>query len=256
MIGAALFGPMLAPYDPFAITGGSLVSPSFGHPMGTDALGRDVLSGVLFGARTSMLVATAVSIIALVCGAGVGMLAGYRGGAVDDLLMRGTELFQVIPRFFFAVVTIALLGPGLDRLIWVIGLTSWPTLARLVRGEVIATRDLDFIHAAVAMGGSPLRIARRHLLPHVLPTLIVGVCLLFGQAMLTEATLGFLGLGDPSVTSWGTLAGQSQGFLRVAWWLALFPGLAMTVSVLGINLLADAFAAEESPASHVDLARR
>lgn len=241
VLGMALLGPSLAPHDPFAITGGSLVAPSMRYPMGTDALGRDVFSGVLYGARASLLVAGGVSIIVLVVGTTVGTLAGYRGGWIDDVLMRMTEVFQVIPRFFFAVVAIALFGPGLDRMVLVIGLTSWATLARVVRGEVIATRDLDFVRAAEAMGASATYIVRQQLLPSVLPTLVVTLGLLFGQVLLLEATLGFLGLGDPGAISWGMMAAQSQGFLRVAWWLALFPGLAITCTVLGVNLLADAF---------------
>ncbi len=240
VLATALFGRMIAPHDPFAITGGSLVPPSVGHLMGTDALGRDVFSGVLYGARTSVLVASAVSIIALLCGTVIGMLAGYRGGWIDNALMRTTELFQVIPRFFFAIITIALFGPGLDRMVLALGLTSWPTLSRLVRGEVIAMRDLDFIRAAEASGASASRIVWRQLLPNVLPSIAVAIGLLFGQVLLLEATLGFLGLGDPSAISWGMMAAQAQGFLRVAWWLALYPGLAITLTVLGVNLLADA----------------
>ena len=241
VLGMAVLGPSLAPHDPFAITGGSLVAPSMRYPMGTDALGRDVFSGVLYGARASLLVAGGASIIVLMLGTTVGTLAGYRGGWIDDVLMRMTEVFQVIPRFFFAVVAIALFGPGLDRMILVIGLTSWATLARVVRGEVIAMRDLDFVRAAEAMGASATHIVRHQLLPNVLPTLVVTLGLLFGQVLLLEATLGFLGLGDPGAISWGMMAAQSQGFLRVAWWLALFPGLAITCTVLGVNLLVDAF---------------
>ncbi len=237
----AIAGPALAPYDPFAIAGGSLAPPSRAYLMGTDALGRDVLSGVLHGARTSLLVAGTVSLLALVCGTIVGMLAGVRGGWLDDLLMRTTELFQVIPRFFVAIVTIALLGPGLARMVLVLALTSWPTLARVVRGEVIAMRDLEFVCAAEALGATTRYIIWRQLLPNVLPTIVAMLGLLFGQVLLLEATLGFLGLGDPGAISWGMMAAQAQGFLRVAWWLALFPGLAITLSVLGANLLADAF---------------
>ena len=240
-VGTALVGPLLAPHDPFAIAGGSLVPPSAGHLMGTDALGRDVLSGVLYGARTSLTVAGAVIIIALVCGTAIGVVAGYRGGWVDNALMRLTELFQVIPRFFFAIIAIALFGPGLDRLILALGLTSWPILARVVRGEVIAMRDLEFVRASEAMGATAGHVIRRQLLPNLMPSIVVALGLLFGQVLLVEATLGFLGLGDPEAISWGMMAAQAQGFLRVAWWLALFPGLAISVTVLGANLLADAF---------------
>ena len=240
LVGMAVLGPALSPHDPFVISGGSLVPPSAGHPMGTDALGRDVFSGVLHGARGSLLVAGGVSLIALLLGTAVGMVAGYRRGWTDDVLMRTTELFQVIPRFFFAVVAIAMFGPGLDRMVLVIGLTSWPVLARVVRGEVMAMRDLDFVRASDAMGASALHIVRHALLPNLMPTLMVTLGLLFGQVLLLEATLGFLGLGDPGAISWGAMAAQSRGFLRVAWWLALFPGLAITITVLGVNLLADA----------------
>ena len=240
VLAMAVIGPVVAPHDPFTITGGSLVPPSAGHLMGTDALGRDVFSGVLFGARTSLLVAGAVSAIALVLGTFVGMIAGYRGSWTDDVLMRTTELFQVIPRFFFAVVAIALFGPGLDRMVLTLGVTSWPIIARVVRGEVIAMRDLEFVRASEAMGASATHVIWRQLLPNVLPSIVVTVGLLFGQVLLLEATLGFLGLGDPSTISWGMMAAQAQGFLRVAWWLALFPGMAITVTVLGVNLLADA----------------
>ena len=243
VIGTALVGPQLAPHDPFVITGGSLIPPSAGHLMGTDALGRDLFSAVLYGARTSLVVGLAVSAVALACGLAVGLVAGYRGGWMDDALMRMTELFQVIPRFFFAIVTIALFGPGLDRMVLALGLTSWPVLARVIRGEVIAMRDLDFIRAAQAMGAPAGHIIRRQLLPNVLPTIVVVMGLLFGQILLLEATLGFLGLGDPAAISWGMLAAQAQGFLRTAWWLALFPGLAITLTVVGVNLLADAYSA-------------
>ena len=241
----AIAGPALAPFDPSAISGGSLTAPSVAHLMGTDALGRDVLSAVLFGARTSWLVATAVSVVALLVGAGVGLIAGYRGGWIDDALMRTTEFFQVIPRFFFAVIAIALFGPGLDRLVLTLGLTSWPTIARLVRGEVMATRALDFIRASEAMGATTTHVVVHQILPNVLPSILVALGLMFGQVVLLEATLGFLGLGDPSTMSWGTLAAQAHGFLRVAWWLAMFPGLAISMSVVGVNLLADACSSAE-----------
>ncbi|MFN2398219.1 MAG: ABC transporter permease [Gemmatimonadaceae bacterium] len=239
----ALFAPFLATTDPFALSGPTLAPPSPAHLMGTDALGRDLFSGVVYGARTSLLIAGAVGSLAFLCGTGIGMIAGYRGGLLDDLLMRITELFQVLPRFFLVVVAIALFGPGVDRVVLILGLTSWPVLARVVRGEVMTMRHLEFVRAAEATGASEARILWHELLPNVLPRAVVLLGLLFGQVLLVEASLGFLGLGDPNALSWGLLAGQAQGFLRVAWWLALFPGLAITVAVLGLNLLADALSA-------------
>ncbi|MGI9077375.1 MAG: ABC transporter permease [Gemmatimonadaceae bacterium] len=239
----ALLAPLLATTDPFALTGPTLAPPSLAHLMGTDALGRDLFSGVLYGARTSLLIAGAVGSLAFVCGTGIGMIAGYRGGLLDDVLMRITELFQVLPRFFLVVVAIALFGPGVDRVVLTLRLTSWPVLARVMRGEVLSMRNLEFVLAAQAAGASATRILWRQLLPNVLPSAVVLLGLLFGQVLLVEASLGFLGLGDPNALSWGLLAGQAQGFLRVAWWLPLFPGLAITVAVLGLNLLADAVSA-------------
>lgn len=236
----ALLAPMLAPADPFALSGPPLAPPSPDHLMGTDALGRDLLSAVLYGARTSLLVAAAVGALAFALGAGVGLVSGYRGGRLDDLLMRATELVQVLPRFFLAIVAIALFGPGLDRIVIVLGVTSWPVLARVVRSEALSLRSLDFVRAAEASGASAPRIIFRELLPNALPSALVVLGLLLGQVLLIEASLGFLGLGDPNVVSWGGLAGQAQSYLRVAWWLPLFPGLAIAATVLGFNLLGDA----------------
>ena len=238
----AIFAPLLATRDPFALAAPALLPPSLAHLMGTDAIGRDVYSGVVHGARTSLLVAGAVTLLAFACGAVVGLTAGWRGGLLDDVLMRITELFQVVPRFFLVVVAVALFGPGVDRVVITLGLTSWPVLARMIRGEVIAMRGLDFVVAARATGASGLRILWRELLPNVMSSAAVLLGLLFGQVILLEASLGFLGLGDPNALSWGLLAGQSQGFVRVAWWLAVFPGLAIGIAVLGVNLLADAWA--------------
>jgi len=243
MLISALLAPLLATADPFAIIGPSLAAPSLDYLMGTDALGRDLFSGVLYGTRTSLLIATAVGLLATACGVTIGITAGYLGGSADDLLMRITELFQVLPRFILVAVIIALLGPGLDRVVLTLGLTSWPVLARVVRGEVLATRNLDFVLSAEALGATRVRIFSRVLLPQVMPSVLVLVALMLGQVLLLEASLGFLGLGDPNTLTWGMLAGQAQGYLRAAWWLPLFPGLAITLTVLGFNLFADGLSA-------------
>jgi peptide/nickel transport system permease protein len=240
VVAIALLAGALAPADPFAPVGPPLAPPSPAHPMGTDALGRDLLSGVLYGARTSLLVAASAGAIALVVGALVGTVAGYRGGLADDGLMRVTELFQVLPRFFLALVVIALFGPGLDRLVLVLGFTSWALLARVLRAEVLSLRTQEFVAAAVAAGATDARVLRREILPNALPAGTAYLGLLLAQVILIEASLGFLGLGDPNAISWGYLAGQAQRFLRVAWWLAFFPGAAIAVTVLGLNLLGDA----------------
>ena len=235
-----VFGPALAPADPLAPTGASLAGPSAAHPMGTDALGRDLLSGVLAGSRTSLVVVAGTVLLASVIGMTVGTIAGYRGGRLDDVFMRVTELFQVLPRFFLAIVVIAMFGPGLDRLVLVLGLTSWPVLGRVLRAEVLSLRRRAFVEAAIALGASEHRILVRTILPNAMPAAAVYVGLLAAQVLLLEASLGFLGLGDPNAISWGYLAGQAQQFLRVAWWLSFFPGLAIAAAVLGMNLLGDA----------------
>lgn len=239
-VSVGVLAPMLTPRDPFAPTGPSLSPPTATFPMGTDALGRDLLSGVVAGTRTSLLVVAGVGILVMVVGVIVGTIAGYRAGRVDDALMRLTELFQVLPRFFLAIVVIALFGPGTDRLILVLGVTSWPVLARVVRAEVLSLRQREFVEAAMAAGATDVRIVVREILPNALPAATVYLGLLLAQVLLIEASLGFLGLGDPNAISWGYLAGQAQRFLRVAWWLSVFPGAAIVAAVLGMNLLGDA----------------
>ncbi len=236
----ALLASALAPFDPFALAGPPLAPPSRAHLMGTDALGRDLFSGVLHGARTSLLVATVVGALVMTIGLAVGMASGYRGGLLDDVLMRVTEIFQTLPRFFLAIVVAALFGSELRYLVLVLGLTSWALVARVVRSEVLSLRGSEFVEAARASGASDIRIILREILPNTLPAAIAYLGLLLAQVILLEASLGFLGLIDPSVISWGYLAGQAQRFLRVAWWLSLFPGVAIMVAVLGLNLLADA----------------
>lgn len=240
LVVVGVLAPLLAPTDPFAVDGPPLAAPSAAHLMGTDALGRDLLSGVIFGARTSLLVAAGVAVMVVVIGTAVGLVSGYFGGWVDDVLMRGTELFQVLPRFFLALVFIAFFGPGLDRLVLLLGLTSWPLLARVIRAEAFALRTREFVEAARVQGASRTRILLREILPNALPPGIALLGLVVAQVILIEASLGFLGLGDPNVTSWGTLASEAQRFLRVGWWLSLFPGLAILLAVLGLNLLGDA----------------
>ena len=240
LVVVGLLAPVIAPFDPFAVDGPSLSPPRATHPFGTDALGRDLFSGVVHGARTSLLVAACVAGLVVLIGTSVGLLSGYAGGWADDVLMRITELFQVLPRFFLALVVIAFFGPGLDRLVLLLGLTSWPLLARVVRAETFALRHRDFVDAARVHGASRARILVREILPNALPPGIALLGLLVAQVILIEASLSFLGLGDPNVTSWGALAAEAQAFLRVAWWLSLFPGLAILVAVLGLNLLGDA----------------
>ncbi|HEV2767775.1 MAG TPA: ABC transporter permease [Acidimicrobiales bacterium] len=240
VVAVGLLAPVLAPFDPFAVVGPSLSPPSGAHPMGTDALGRDLLSGVIFGARTSLVVVGLVGVLVLVIGVAIGTISSYLGGWTDDLLMRMTELFQVLPRFFLAIVVIAFFGAGLGLLVLVLGLTSWALLARVVRSEVLSLKEREFVEAARASGASGARIVVQDILPNALPAGLAFLGLILAQVLLIEASLGFIGLGDPNVVSWGYLASQAQRFLRVAWWMSVFPGLAIAVAVLGLNLLSDA----------------
>lgn len=235
----AALADVLAPYDPLSPVGPSLASPSSTYLMGTDALGRDLFSGVVYGARTSMVIAVSVGAVALVLGVLVGGVSGYAGGRIDDVLMRFTEVVQVMPRFFLAILAAAFFGSGQLTLILVLGLTSWVILARVIRAEVLSLKSREYVESARTQGASGGRILFREILPNALPVGVIYLALLLAFIILIEASLGFLGLSDPNAVSWGYLAGQAQRFLRVAWWLSLFPGLAITVTVLGLNLLGD-----------------
>lgn len=235
-----LLADVISPGDPFRTVADPLQSPSAEHLMGTDNLGRDMFDAVIHGARTSTIVVGGVVIIASILGLAIGIVAGYRGGWIDDLLMRITELFQSVPRFFLVLLIVALFGAGLDNLIYVLAFTSWPTLARVSRAEVLSVRDRVYVEAARSIGATDRRIVLHHVLPNVLPTAMVVIALTGSRIILLEASLSFLGLGDPTVMSWGYLVSNAQRFLRVAWWMSVFPGMAIAIAVLGINLMSDA----------------
>jgi peptide/nickel transport system permease protein len=236
----AVFSRQLAPYDPFKVSGPGLEGPSREFLFGTDAIGRDLLSGVVYGARTSAIIVVGVGIIVAIIGTLLGIISGYFGGLVDDAIMRITELFQVIPRFFLIIIAIAYFGAGVDNLILVLGFTSWAMLARVVRAEVLSLRERTFVEAALVSGASPWRVLFREILPNAAPVIVVYLALLLSQVLLLEASLSFIGLGDPNAISWGYLAGASQAYLRIGWWLAVFPGVAILLAVLAINIISDA----------------
>ena len=235
----AIFAPAIAPGDPLALSEQILRSPRGDHWMGTDDLGRDVFRRVVYGARVSITVGVVSALIATVVGSLVGSLAGYFGGAVDDVLMRVTEVFQVIPRFLLAIVVVALLGAGQGKIILVIGFLSWPGTARIVRAQFLVFRGEEFVLAARGVGGSHARVIARHILPNVVPFIIVSGSLQTAAAILVESFLSFLGLGDPTQPSWGLLLQNAQLYLRRAWWMAAFPGLALFVTILSLNLAGD-----------------
>jgi len=235
----ALLGESLAPGDPFAAAATPFAPPSAAHPFGTDDLGRDLLRAVLQGARVSLIVGLTVAATSLTLGLLVGGVAGYLGGAADDLLMRFTELVLVLPRFFLALVVVALFGANLANLIVVLALTSWGIVARVARAGVLAAKEQEYVLAARALGSAGPSVLWRHVLPNVLAPVAAYAALQVGNAILVEASLSFLGFGDPNLVSWGYLLNNAQAFVRRAWWLSVFPGVAIVLAVVAINLLAD-----------------
>lgn len=231
--------PILAPNKPFAIAAPPLAPPSGKFLMGSDALGRDLFSQIVHGTRSSVFVLTTVAALVLLIGTSVGLAAGSSQRWVDDLLMRVTEIVQIVPRFFLALVVSSIFGAGLGRLALLLGLTSWPTLARIVRAETQSLVEREFVVAARSAGATRRRVLWREVVPNVVPTTFAYLGLVVAQALLIEAGIGFLGLGDPNTVSWGQLAGDAQRYLRVAWWLPVFPGACIAFTVLSLNLLGD-----------------
>jgi peptide/nickel transport system permease protein len=243
---AAALAPWLAPADPSAQDISRRVRPPFwsggdlSDPLGTDALGRDMLSRLLFGARVSLLVGLSAVAIQGAVGATLGLAAGYFKGRSDMLIMRVADLQLSIPPVVLAIAVIAVLGPSLVNVILILGLTGWPYYGRLVRSEVLSVRERDFVLAARSIGASHSTIVRRHVLPNVTTSLIVAATFAVPLMIVAEASLSFLGMGvPPSVPTWGAMVADGRDYLAVAWWVATLPGLAILWVVLGINLLGD-----------------
>lgn len=235
----AIFADVIAPRDPLKTSEASLQPPSRAFLFGTDDLGRDVFSGVIHGARISLIIGVTTALLSGLFGLLVGLMAAYFGGWLDDLLMRVTELFLAPPRFFLALVVAAIFGASALSLIVVLSLMFWPATARLVRAEVMSLRERNFIEAARALGASHWRIMRREILPHLLPLLIITTIVRVGSVMLIEAGLEFLGLGDQDHITWGYMLHNGQHFIRDAWWMIWFPLLAISLLLVAINLAGD-----------------
>lgn len=236
----AIFAGQIAPRDPHKTSRDSLRAPSAEYFFGTDDLGRDVFSGVIHGARVSLLIGVTVALVSGILGMLVGLTAGYSGGFLDDLLMRLTELFLIPPRFFLALVIAALFGSTFFTLIVLLSITYWPTTARLVRAEVMSIKERSFIEAARAMGATPGRIIFHEILPNALPLIITNIVLMVGGVILVEAGLEFIGLGDSNYISWGYMLHNGEHFIRDAWWLMFFPAFAVSLLVLALNAVGDA----------------
>jgi|UniRef100_A0A7C5AKH9 peptide/nickel transport system permease protein len=237
----SFFAPWLAPYDPSQIDlKEALLPPSAKHWLGTDPLGRDVLSRIIYGSQVSLKVGFVAVGLATLIGLVVGAVAGYYGGWVDLVLMRFVDLMLCFPSFFLILAVIALLEPSIWNIMVVIGLTSWMGVARLVRAEFLSLKEREFVEAARALGASDLRLILRHLLPNAMAPVMVNATLGVAGAILTESALSFLGLGvQPPTPSWGNILTAGKDNLEIAWWLSLFPGLAILVTVMSYNLLGE-----------------
>lgn len=237
---SAIFAPQLAPYDPVKMDfRARLAAPSADHWFGTNEFGRDIFSMILYGGRTSILVGVVSVAFALVAGVILGVLAGYFS-KLDNIIMRFTDIWLAFPTFLLAIAIVAILGPGLTNAMIAVGVASTPQYIRVVRGAVLALKEQEYIAAAKALGARSGRIILNHVLPNVVAPIIVLSTLQFGTAILSAAGLSFLGLGvQPPTPEWGAMAYASRSYIRQAWWLGLFPGLAILLMVLGFNLLGD-----------------
>ena len=243
----AIFAPVISPFDPLAQDiSQRLREPGWQdpegrvHPLGTDHLGRDILARIIYGSRIALLVGLAAVAISGVLGMIIGLVAGYFGGRLDDVLMRLADVQLAFPFILLAIAVIGVLGPSLRNIIIVIGVSSWVVYARVVRGEVLSVREREFVQAAVALGSRDWRIVARHVLPNTFTPWLVVATLDMARVIVIESALSFLGLGvQPPTPTWGGMLADGRVYLSTAWWLATFPGLAILITVLGINLFGD-----------------
>ena len=236
----AVTANFLYPFDPFRLAGKPLSGPGMnGFLLGSDSLGRDVAAGIVHGAKTSLLIGLIATLVAVFIGIVFGAFSGYYGGRLDDFLMRVTEIFQTIPSFIFAILLVAIMKPSIVSIVIAIAVVSWPGVARLVRGEFLALKNREFVQACHTLGMSDLRIMLREILPNCMSPIIVIGSLMVATAILIESGLAFLGLGDPNIMSWGFQIGAGRTMLRSAWWVCTFPGVAILITVLAINLVGE-----------------
>ncbi len=238
VVAFAILAPTLYPQSPWRPVARPFLAPFVNErfPLGTDTLGRNLAAGLVHGARVSLMIGVVSTLVALVIGVPLGAVAGYAGGFVDDALMRFTEFFQTIPSFALAIVLVAILQPQLGSIVLAIGVVSWPPVARLVRGEVLSLRSREYVQAAVTIGQSTPRIIFSQVLPNTIAPIIVMGSLMIGSALLLESSHSFLGHGDPNLMSWGYMVGAGRTRLLDAWWISFFPGFAIFLTVLALNL--------------------
>ncbi len=237
----AFSASIVFPEGPWMMVAKPFIPPGvdMNHPLGTDMLGRDLAAGIFHGSRVSLLIGTTSTLSAVVVGLIVGSLAGYYGGLIDNILSRVIDLFQTIPPFVFAVVFVSIFEPSIFVIVIAIALISWPTIARLSRGEFISLRDREFVQASVAIGMSPLRIIATQILPNSLSPIIVTASVTVAYAILIESALAFLGLGDPNVMSWGSMIGAGRDMLRNATYMTAVPGIAIVLVVLSLTIVGE-----------------
>ncbi len=241
VIAVALLAPVMFPRGPWAMVQRPFLVPFTNEdlPLGTDTLGRDVLAGLVYGARVSLLVGLVSTVMALLIGVPLGALAGFYGKWVDEGAMRFAEFFQTIPNFALAIVLVAILEPTLTSITIAIAIVSWPPVARLVRAEVMSVTKREYVDAARLAGLSNMHILVRQVLPNTVSPIIVMASLMVATAILLESSLSFLGLGDPNIMSWGFQIGAARTVIRSAWWLSFFPGVAIVLTVLALNLIGE-----------------
>jgi peptide/nickel transport system permease protein len=250
---AAASAGVLFPYSPWDMRGAPFMQPGeMEFVLGSDSLGRDVAAGIAYGARVSLLIGAVSTLVAVLLGITLGAVAGYAGGVVDDAIMRFTEFFQTVPSFMLAVVLVAIFSPSLGSIVAAIAIVSWPPVARVIRAEFLSLRSREFVQAAEVLGRSRTAIIFREILPNALSPIIVLASLMVASAILLESGLSFLGLGDPNMISWGFMIGAGRSVIRMAWWMSVFPGVAIFLTVLALNLVGEGL----SDALNPRLARR
>ncbi|WP_333673059.1 ABC transporter permease [Elioraea tepidiphila] len=236
----AVLAPIIFPFSPWEMRGVPFMPPGeMGFLLGSDSLGRDVAAGIAHGTLVSLLVGGVSTVVALAIGITLGAVAGYAGGRVDDAVMRFTEFFQTIPSFVLAVVLVAIFTPSITSIVIAIAIVSWPPVTRVVRAEFLSLRSREFVQAAEVLGRSRIAIMLTEILPNALSPIIVLSSLMVATAILLESALSFLGLGDPNLMSWGFMIGAGRSVIRLAWWMSVFPGIAIFLTVLALNLVGE-----------------
>lgn len=249
-IAVAVLAPHVVPFDPLGLVAPSRQPPSLAHPMGTDLLGRDIFSRLIFGARLSLAIGLISVVIGMTAGSLMGLVAGYYGRRLDATLMRIVDAMLAFPGLLLALVVIASLGPGLVNVMLAVGISSVPLYARLVRGSCLTVREVEYVQAARALGGRDRRIMFRHILPNVLGPLVVLSTLQVGSAILVGSALSYLGMGaQPPTPEWGLMTSDGQPYLASAWWISTFPGFAIFSAAMAVNLLGDGLRAALDPRS-------